>query len=411
MLHILQGDGVDVLLQVGLSVRLLTEGVDQELTAATGQEELLQGLVCRHEHRGNILAGVIARRTIIVVVPSRIEGQHILGRHVVRVRQQRSALRALAHIALLEDGVGIGHARQVDAGLALLLIPVLIGFGSGCIVVGGTEAVEHTAEQVALAVGADQFGQVARGQQHVLHLVDVAVLTGHVGTDDLVAEDVGRLLCLVVRLTRHHLEVAVGSPRGDIVIRHLLFRKMDHHRTGGIHHDVEILVVVISPVGVVHRHVCPTPQMGDRVDHIGTRGMLHRLALYHGSGTVGDIRQHLHEEGVVEHRGIEQLALHRVGQVFIPPHAPGVILVEAVEGLVVGREHGLGTRLGQSLCIAQVINQAQIVGERAFQHAALRVRQTLRILHGIIDTTAEPRRIVIRVVQRIVVCTCHKTLN
>ena len=90
----------------------------------------------------------------------------------------------------------------------------------------------------------------------------------------------------------------------------------------------------------------------DGVDDVRTRGVFHGLTLRHGSSTVGDIGKHLHEDGIVKHRGIEQLAFHGVGQVLIPAHAPLVVLVEAFKGFVVGWEHGLGTRLSQRLGLA-----------------------------------------------------------
>ena len=296
---------------------------------------------------------------------------------------------------LLEDGVdlwqAVGHGE------------VVVVLRCRAVVEGCREAVEHAAEEVALATVADDLGQVARRQQHVLHLVDVAVLAGDVGADDLVAEDVGRLLLLVIGCARHHLEVAMGAAGGDVVARHLLLGEVHHHGARGIHHHVHALVVVFLPVGVVHRHVSLALQPGDGVDDVGASGVLQRLPLHHRRRAVADVREHLHQDGIVEHRGIEQLLLHGLRQVLIAAHAPGVAGIEAVEGLVVGGEHRLRARLRQRLGIAQVVNKAQIVVERAFQHIPTRACQALGVLHGVIDATTQPRRIIIRIVQVVIV--------
>ena len=315
------------------------------------------------------------------------------------------AFRALAHITLLVDLLGMGDARHVDAGLLLLLIPVVVALGGGSILIGSAEAVEHTAEKVALAAGTNHLGHVSGRHQHVLHLVDISVLTGDVGDNDLVAEDVGRVLLLVVGRTRNHLEVAVLALRGDVVVGHLLFGKMHHHRLGGVHHHVEAGVVILLPIAVVHGHGGLVGQEGDGVDDIGTRRVLQCLSLSHCRATVADVREHFYQHGVVEHRAVEQLALHSVGEVFIAPHAPGVALVEAAEGLVIGREDGFRTSLGQCLGIAQVVDESQVVAECALQHISCAGRQGLRVLHCLIDTVAQPRRVVARIVEVVVIST------
>ena len=186
LLHILQGDGVDILGQVLLGVGLHTKLINQELATATGQEVALQSLVGRHEHGGNVLVRVLTLIAIVIVVPSRIERQHVAHRGLVGVVGQTAALRAQAHIAFLEDGV---NQRQ-SIGLGI----VVVVLRRGSIVVRSTEAVEHTAEELALAISAYHLGQVARRHQHILHLVNVSVLASHVGVDNPVPEDIGRLL-------------------------------------------------------------------------------------------------------------------------------------------------------------------------------------------------------------------------
>ena len=310
-------------------------------------------------------------------------------------------MRARAEVAFLENGVNLGQV--VGHGIV-----VVVHRGRG-VIVGSREAVEHAAEEVALTVGANHLGQVARRNEYVLHLVDIAVLAGHVGADDLVAEDVGRLLCLVIGRARHHLEVAFRATGGNVVAGHLLLGEVYHHGARGIHHHVDALVVILLPIGVVHRHVSPRAQPGNGVDDVGTRGVLHRLALHHGRRAVADVRQHLHQDGVVEHRGVEQLFLHGVGQVFVAFHTPAVVGVETVESLVVGGEDGLRARLGQRLGIAQVVNQTKIIGESAFQHIALTGRQVFRVLHRLIDATAQPRRVVVWIVQLVVIRTRHES--
>ena len=149
--------------------------------------------------------------------------------------------------------------------------------------------------------------------------------------------------------------------------------------------------------------------MGDGVDDVGTRGVLQGLTLHNGRGTVRDVRQHFHQQGIVKHRGVEQLALHGVSQVLVTLHAPRILLIETLESIVVGGEHSLRARLRQRLGVAQVINQAQIVGKRTCQHVPLRTCQILWTLHGIVDAASEPGRIVVRVVQVVVIRACRES--
>ena len=302
-----------------------------------------------------------------------------------------ATLRARTEVALLVDGV---DERQT-VGLCIVVVVAR----RGGIVERCAEAVQHAAEVVALAIGAQHFGQVARRHEDVLQLVDVTVLTGHVGIDNLVAENVGRAFIVVVGLTGNHLEVAVLATGGDAVAGHLLHGEVHHHRARGVHDHVDALIVELLPIDIVLRQVGSTIEVGDGVNDVGTGGVLHSNTRGNTRCIVRHVRQHFHEDGVVEHRRVEQLFLHGFCQVFILPDAPRVVLVETLECLVVGREYGLRTSLLQRFRVAQIVDEPQIVVESTCQYILV------RILQLVINTTSQPTRVITLVVQVVTVLT------
>ena len=208
--------------------------------------------------------------------------------------------------------------------------------------------------------------------------------------DNPVSEDIGRLLRNDVGRARDHFEVAVLATGRDVVGRQLFLGEVNHHRARVVHHQVNTRVVVLLPVLVVHRHVGLVSQESNRIDDVDRSGVLHGLTLRHRGGIVGYIRQHLHEQGIVEHRRVEQLFLHGLRQVVILAHAPAIAGEEPIKRLIVGREHSLRACFAQCLGIAQVIDEPHIVAEGSCEYLLTRTAQRLRILQGFIDTATQP---------------------
>ena len=323
---------VDILVEVLDCVFTHTELVDEECTATARQEVFLDGFVGRNKH-GSKVRKLVATHTIGVCVPSRVVAEQVGNLRVVRVDVQGfRTLRTLAEIAQLEDGV--------EELLAVGLRVVVVAIGECTIVVRSAETVDHSTEIVAVAIVADHFGEVSRRHEHVFQLVDVTILTGHIGLEDSVAEDVSRLLVVVVLRAGDDLEVAAVAACGDVVTNHLLGGEVHHHRVGSVHDEVDASVVEFLPIDIVFGHSSRSVDVGNRVVALSTDAVfqydtLRQLSRHHRVG------KHFHEDGVVEHRGVEQHFFHRLGQVFVLRHAPRIIPVEALEGFVVGGEDGL----------------------------------------------------------------------
>ena len=154
-------------------------------------------------------------------------------------------MRTVTEVAFLVDGV---NQRQV----VVLSITVVV-VGDSHVLERCAETVKHPTEVIALATGADHLSKVARWNKHVLQLMQISVLTSHVCIDNLVTEDVGRILVLVIGSTGDNLEVTVGAARRDTVARHLLGCEVNHHLACSVHHHVDTLVVELCPIVVVLR--------------------------------------------------------------------------------------------------------------------------------------------------------------
>ena len=203
-----------------------------------------------------------------------------------------AVLRALAEVALLIDGVNQGSTTSLSH--------VVVVVCRHHVEERGTEAVQHAAEIVALAIGAQHFSQVARGHQDVFQLMNVTVLAGHVVVDDFVAEDVGRVLRVAVRHSRDDLEVAVGAACRDVVADHLLSSEVHEHGLCGVHHQVDALVIEFLPVDIVLRHSGGSIDVGDGVYDVEARRVFQHDTLLQFTGD-GGIGKHFHEDGIVEH--------------------------------------------------------------------------------------------------------------
>ena len=284
--------GVQVLHQVLLGVRLVAVDVNQIGTASSRKEVFFQGCVFGHEEGTHVHDGIVDRAGIghlgEVLVPTRVVGQDLVRGHGVAVGilvqgsviPCRTLIRTGTEIVHLVDGVlqflAIGHG------------PVVIVAGDVLIVDGNREIVEDAAENLGLAVAAQHLCHVARGHHHVLHLMDVAVLAGNVATDDAVVEDVGR--ALGEGTTREDGKVALVAQGRDAVLQHVLSCEVYHHGARAVAHEVNALVVELRPVLVVLGHARSTAHVLDGVDQAQVRGMLHGIALHRLSRAVTHVR-------------------------------------------------------------------------------------------------------------------------
>ena len=222
--------------------------------------------------------------------------------------------------------------------------------------------------------------------------MDITILTGHVAIDNLVSEDVSGILFIVVRSSGNHFKVTVLTTCGNAVVGELLSREVHHHRTCGVHHEVNALVEILLPIGVVLRHASRTRNKRNGVDDVGTSGVLHGNTWCDACGVIRHIRQHFDKDGIVEHRGVEQLLLHGLCQVLVLSHAPCIVSIEALEGFIIGCKDGFRTRLSQRLGITHVFNEPHVIVKSTCQYFWVRILQLL------IYTTSQPTRVVTLVV-------------
>ena len=327
------------------------------------QEIILEGCIGGHEHHlcvHHLLIAQVSRNFLrIIRVPSRVKGQEAVHLLAVGIGLELiGTLRTVAQVAFLIDA-GDGRKGLLSvcgSHLVVLQHIVVVVVCSGHVGHRNGETLQHAAEVLRVATLAYHFGHVTRRNQHILQLLDVSVLTSHVAVDHLIAIHIGH--SLAVFRTRNHSEVTLRTVGGDTVALQLLLREVHHHWCGAIHHEIDSRLVEVFPVTVVLGHIDGSADVRDGVDDVGTRHMSHGNTFLHvrvGSVRGRHVRHHLHQDGVVEHRRVEQLLLHGIGQVFIPAHAPRIVLEEAFERFVIGGEDGFRTRPGQCLCITHVV--------------------------------------------------------
>ena len=379
--------GIEVLKQVVFRVGLLAIDVDEVGSGASGQEVFPHGIVVRGKDCAHICDAVVDARGVgmggIILVPAQIVLQvaAVAQGIVAGIDGERAALRTRTHVAQLEDGVDqcgvVGHG------------PVVVVVGDGLVEVGRGIIVHHTAEDRGLGRAAQHVGHVARRHEHVLQLVDVAVLASHVLIDDLVVEDIGRGVVGIVAFAGKNLEVGAVAGRGDVVVHHLLPRKVHHHGPGSVLHKVNALIIIRCPPAVVLWHLRGSIEMGHGVGDAHRGLVLQRQPVLHRGRPARHVGEHAYQQCIVEHGAVEQQFLLRHGELFVARHAPGVALEETLESLVIGREHRLAAGARERRAVAQVVNQPQVRGKRAREVLGVRVLQRF------IDASSEPRGLVV----------------
>ena len=274
-------DAIQILKQiVARHWQILCVAVHQRLAGAV-DEIIGKHLVVGDKQRTDIAQFGIAE---IIAVPSRIERQFQFLIGLAVVIEVRVALRLLAQITHLIDGVGIQDTRHVMTGLLLGCIPVVIqlrrtfrhtrGRLLRLVVVRHGKTVEKVTDNGQVTGVLHHLCHIAWRHHHVLHLMDVAVLTGHVGRDNTVAIHIAVALLIVT--AHQNGKVAVATIGGNGVVGHELGREMNHHRGCAVGNNAYALGKT-SPEGVVGINGCRRIQRisGDRVNQAHTGLVLH----------------------------------------------------------------------------------------------------------------------------------------
>ena len=175
----------------------------------------------------------------------------------------------------MEDGI--------DKWLAILDSSSVIPIRCCTIIERSREIVNHSTIERGLRVACYLLCQVARREQHVLHLMDITVLTGFAIVvrrlrNDSVVEHIGSTFG--IGLTGENLEVTLVAHGGDVVVHHILAGEVHHHRRGVVANDVDTMIEILRPVLVTLGHLCLTVEMGDGVNGVDPCLVLHGIATH-----------------------------------------------------------------------------------------------------------------------------------
>ena len=213
-----------------------------------------------------------------------------------------------------------------------------------------------------------------RRLHHAVHLVDVAILTGDVGLNNLLSVDpaVGNRFRLVVG---QDLQVAVSN----LVVLHERGQEVNHgccifrEEHGYSLPTRAQFVPVLRSWHRRHGHDV------DRVVDAGSRQSAHGLAFF--GGIAAHVRHERNEVGIVDHGIVQHELLSCFRHLLIRANAPLVGGIPLLERIVVSREERLRTCLAQHVCLPEVVNEAQHVGVLSF------------FLQPLVDRVAQPSRL------------------
>ena len=179
-----------------------------------------------------------------------------------------------------------------------LLVQVVVRLRERLVVERCTVAVEHVAEDVGLAIGADHFCHTCHGAEGSISHVHITVLTHTVFLYQLRAIDM-HVACYAL-LTHEDSEVLICH----CVLGQMLAGEVQHHRGSVIGHHVESLTTILlteaPPVVLIHGAVAYGQligrNIGNRVSHhhvgvsahiltanrrVGTRSLTAGQVLHH----------------------------------------------------------------------------------------------------------------------------------
>ena len=93
--------------------------------------------------------------------------------------------------------------------------------------------VKHTREKFGVFLTTEHLPHIARRNDNLIHLMNIAIQTGHVALHNLIAKDI-RILGVINAcsyiLTTQNTEITVSTRHGNVIVKHLFTGEVNNHR-------------------------------------------------------------------------------------------------------------------------------------------------------------------------------------